>query len=51
MGNRLFSSPGGAARVGSIPIARSTPRIGQETWGHEIRIKTLIQCETSGTCG
>jgi len=28
--NRLFSSSGGASRVGSIPIARSTSRIGRD---------------------
>jgi hypothetical protein len=28
--NRSFSRPGGTARVGSIPIARSTSRIDQD---------------------
>jgi hypothetical protein len=37
-----------AVRLGSIPIARSTSRIGQVTWGYEIGVNTLILWESVG---
>jgi hypothetical protein len=46
--NRLFCSSGNAARVGSIPIARSTLRQRQATQGYRIGINTLIRWESLG---
>jgi hypothetical protein len=46
--NRLFSRSGSGARVGSIPIARSTLRQRQATQGYNIRVKALIRWESLG---
>jgi hypothetical protein len=46
--NYLFSSFRGPARVGSIPIARSTPRQRQATQGYKIGVKTLIRWQSLG---
>jgi hypothetical protein len=46
--NRLFSSLGSAARVGSIPIARSILRQRQATQGYKIGVKTLIRWDSLG---
>jgi hypothetical protein len=45
---RLFSRPGSDARVGSIPIARSTPRQRQAMQGYKIGVNTLILWESTG---
>jgi hypothetical protein len=44
----MFSSSRSALPVGSIPIARSTLRIGQATKRHEIGFNTLSLWESAG---